>query len=239
MKWGGAMSGGRKAPQLTNPEEIALWDKLMQMQGTQFCTSGRGNRSGVQFTYTIRGAELFASTKEKSITRASIISAYWKARELDGLVSGPKKLGVFGASYLYPIFIAIGVIKQTPINESVSEATIWIDSSIEKTYNAYTRSNKNPERELTDMPRPKGSKNKKVTAIVENVDEKIAALETDIEKMTAELKTKKAELKQLAKAKVEAEKAAAARKAEEDKQKLLAAVEQSGKSIDEILEMLK
>ena len=174
------MSGGRKAPQLSNPEEISLWNKLIQMQGTVFYTSGRGNRPGVQFTYTIRGAEFFAPTKEKSITRASIISA-----------------------------------------------------------NAYTRSNKNPERELTDMPRPKGSKNKKVTAIVENVDEKIAALETDIEKLTAELKTKKAELKQLAKAKAEAEKAAAARKAEEDKKKLLAAVEQSGKSIDEILELLK
>ena len=122
----GVMSGGRRAPQLSNPEEISLWNKLIQMQGTVLYTSGRGNRPGVQFTYTIRGAELFASTKEKSITRASIISAYWKAKELDGFVSGPKKLGVFGASYLYPVFIAIGVIKQIPINERDSEATIWI-----------------------------------------------------------------------------------------------------------------
>ena len=152
------MSGGRRALQLSNPEEISLWNKLIQMQGTVFYTSGRGNRPEAQFTYTIRGAELFASTKEKSITRASIISAYWKARELDGFVSGPKKLGVFGASYLYPIFIAIGVIKQTPINESVSEATIWIDSSIEKTYNAYTRSNKNPERLTIKSQEPKREK---------------------------------------------------------------------------------
>ena len=89
------------------------------------------------------------------------------------------------------------------------------------------------------MPRPKGSKNKKSIVIVENAEEKIAALEAEIKTLTAELRAKKAELKKLAKAKLEAEKAAAAKKAEEDKQKLLAAVEKSGKSIEEILEMLK
>lgn len=89
------------------------------------------------------------------------------------------------------------------------------------------------------MPRPKGSKNKKSIVIVENAEEKIAVLEAEIKTLTAELRAKKAELKKLAKAKLEAEKAAAAKKAEEDKQKLLAAVEKSGKSIEEILEMLK
>ena len=89
------------------------------------------------------------------------------------------------------------------------------------------------------MPRPKGSKNKKSIVIVENAEEKIAALEAEIRTLTAELRAKKAELKKLAKAKLEAEKAAAAKKAEEDRQKLLAAVEKSGKSIEEILEMLK
>ena len=29
----------------------------------------------------------------------------------DGVVAGPKKLGTFGASYLYPVFVRIGVIR--------------------------------------------------------------------------------------------------------------------------------
>ena len=88
------------------------------------------------------------------------------------------------------------------------------------------------------MPRPKGSKNK-AKIIVENVDEKIAAVEAEIEELTAALKAKKADLKKLKKAKLQADKAAEEKKAEEDKIKLLDAIAQSGKSVDEILDMLK
>ena len=88
------------------------------------------------------------------------------------------------------------------------------------------------------MPRPKGSKNK-AKIIVENVDEKIVAVEAEIVEMTAALKAKKAELKQLKKAKLQADKAAEEKKAEEDKAKLLDAIAQSGKSMDEILDLLK
>ncbi len=49
--------------------------------------------------------------KNKSITRSSVEIAYQKVLELEGIVTGPKKLGVFGASYLYPVFIRIGVIR--------------------------------------------------------------------------------------------------------------------------------
>lgn len=92
------------------------------------------------------------------------------------------------------------------------------------------------------MPRPKGSKNKKTAAIIEAVgvyDEKIAAAETAIAELTAELKAKKAELKDLIKAKAKAEKVSAEKKAEEDKAKLLEAFAASGKSVDEIIDMLK
>ena len=92
------------------------------------------------------------------------------------------------------------------------------------------------------MPRPKGSKNKKTISQilpVENIDEKIAAVEAEIEKLTADLKAKKTELKDLLKAKEIAVKAAAEKKAEEDKAAILAAVESSGKTIEEILEFLK
>lgn len=95
------------------------------------------------------------------------------------------------------------------------------------------------------MSRPKGSKNKPkavetaVIVTVEEYDGKIAALEKEIEAATATVKARKAELKELVKARAEAEKAAAERKAEEDKARILAAVEASGKSVDEILELLK
>lgn len=39
--------------------------------------------------------------KEKSITRATVELAYRRAVELGENATGPKKLGVFGASYLY------------------------------------------------------------------------------------------------------------------------------------------
>ena len=74
---------------------------------------------------------------------------------------------------------------------------------------------------------------------VESLDEQIKATEAEIESMTASLKDKKAELKKLNKAKEKAEKLAAEQKAEEDKNRILDAVAASGKSIDEILEMLK
>lgn len=97
------------------------------------------------------------------------------------------------------------------------------------------------------MPRPKGSKNKKTAAAntpdinisIESLDEQIRATEAEIESMTASLKNKKAELKALLKTKEKAEKIAAEQKAEEDKIRILDAVAASGKSIDEILEMLK
>ncbi len=97
------------------------------------------------------------------------------------------------------------------------------------------------------MPRPIGSKNKKTAAVnspdinisIDSLDEQIKATEAEIESMTASLKNKKAELKALIKAKEKAEKLAAEQKAEEDKIRILDAVAASGKSIDEILEMLK
>ena len=92
------------------------------------------------------------------------------------------------------------------------------------------------------MPRPQGSKNKKAfeqIESIETIDERIAAAEADIASLTEELKAKKAELKQYQKMREEAERVAAEKKAEEDKAAILAAVEASGKSVEEILELLK
>lgn len=83
-----------------------LWETLILFQNKTFKTA-----KGLPFTYTIKGGELFVNRKEKSITRATVEIAFRKARELEGRVTGPKKLGVFGASYLYPVFVRIGVIR--------------------------------------------------------------------------------------------------------------------------------
>lgn len=65
------------------------------------------------YYYTIKGNEMFFTRKEKSVTRATVNIALQTAIKLqkDGIqITGPKMLGCFGASYLYPIFIRIGVI---------------------------------------------------------------------------------------------------------------------------------
>ncbi len=233
------MAAGRKAPPLTDPDEIDLWNAIVQRQGEVFHTSGRGPRLGVAFTFMVRGAEIFVSTKAKSISRSSVIAAYRKTQELEGAVGGPKELGVFGASYIYPIFLSIGIIRSKDQNKYSEKCNRIFDSKNDSIYNGHSESQKISSKELTSMPRPKGSKNKSTLEIVENAEEKIAQLEAEIEKLTSDLKAKKDELKAIVKAKAEADKAAAAKKAEEDKQKLLAAFEKSGKSIEEILDLLK
>lgn len=90
----------------------ALWDALIEVQREQFITA-----KGLTFTYAIRGNEMFVSRKDKSLTRATVILAFQNALALqrsgDGVAS-PKKLKTFGASYLYPVFIRLGVIR--PMN---------------------------------------------------------------------------------------------------------------------------
>lgn len=85
--------------------EAALWTMLLYLQGCVFLTA-----KGLKFTYKIKGGEMFVNRKSKSITQATVFMAFHKAMELGGTVAGPKKLGTFGASYLYPIFLRIGVI---------------------------------------------------------------------------------------------------------------------------------
>ena len=88
--------------------EPFLWDVLVLFKGDTFKTA-----KGLTFTYSIRGNEMFVSRKDKSITRSTVTLAFRKAVEIQetgAIVKGPKKLGCFGASYLYPIFIHIGVI---------------------------------------------------------------------------------------------------------------------------------
>lgn len=93
--------------QPTKEQEVALWNLLIYLQGCVFLTA-----KGLKFTYQIRGGEMFVNRKSKSVTQATVFMAFRKAMELEGIVTGPKKLGTFGASYLYPIFERLGVIKK-------------------------------------------------------------------------------------------------------------------------------
>ena len=89
-----------------------MWDTLILFQGYTFLTA-----KGLKFTYTLKGNEVFFSRKEKSVTRATVDLALQKAVEKEGMVSGPKKLDCFGASYLYPVFQRLGIIK---VKENIS-----------------------------------------------------------------------------------------------------------------------
>ena len=95
-------------------QDDALWDALIALQGETFYTA-----KGLAYTYLIRerrdgaiGGEMFISRKEKSITQSTVFVAFHRALELGGDVEGPKRLGTFGASYLYPVFIRLGIIRK-------------------------------------------------------------------------------------------------------------------------------
>ena len=92
-----------------------LWEALLFLQGSTFYT-----RKGLPFTYQIKGYEMFISRKEKSLTKATVLLAFHHAVQLQKngcIIDGPKKLGTFGASYLYPIFIELGIIAEQPRQE--------------------------------------------------------------------------------------------------------------------------
>lgn len=100
-----------------------LWPAISSLQGRTFLTA-----KGLPFSFTVRGNELFISRKDKSITRATVELAYRKAVALltsGEPVDGPKKLGTFGASYLYPLFIALEIIEiplMSVVGQSESKA---------------------------------------------------------------------------------------------------------------------
>ncbi len=117
---------------------VYLWKCVVAFHGYPFTTSGRGNQTGVKFTYEVSksttgggrryegeqvegyGNEMWITTlpdkvrKEKSISRSTVDLALRTAlivQVQEGFVSGPKKLNIPGAgSYLYPMFVRFGVI---------------------------------------------------------------------------------------------------------------------------------
>ena len=107
----------------------SLWKCIELYEGQKFRTSGRGreHRGAVGFSYHLKVSsrtgektdEMIISSREagKTITRSSVELAFGKAigeQKKAGFVSGPKKLGGFGSSYLYAIFLKWGIIASSP-----------------------------------------------------------------------------------------------------------------------------
>ena len=95
-----------KETYVSAPDDLLL-ETLAKFQKHPFYKA-----KNLEFFYIIKGNEMFVSRKDKSITRATVMVAFHKALELNRVVTGPKKLGTFGASYLYPVFREIGVITE-------------------------------------------------------------------------------------------------------------------------------
>lgn len=92
--------------------EEYLWLTIEAFENYLFQTA-----KGLPLRYSLKGGELYFTRKKKSVTKATVIEAFHRAREIqarEGFVSGPKKLGTFGASYLYAVFLRIGVCKKEP-----------------------------------------------------------------------------------------------------------------------------
>lgn len=98
----------RLGQEIDSPDaEKYLWDAIMAYADYPFLTE-----KGLSMKYTVKGGEIFFNRKEKSVTKASVMKAFHRARQLQhekGFVNGPKELGTFGASYIYPVFLRIGV----------------------------------------------------------------------------------------------------------------------------------
>ena len=227
---------------IVTPEDESIWAQIISLEGQSFRTA-----RGLEYTYRIKRSkdgfllgEILFERKEKSVTRATLLLAYQNAvavQQTEGCVSGPKKLVVFGASYLYPIFLHLGICSRRP----------EVDNQL---------------KEDETMPRPKGRKNKKKRIAVEgmSIEELIAqrteakaALEAEqdevaavVAEQKATLKALKAEIKKLDKelAQLEAQKSAAesAAAAEAAKAALQGKIDDllaQGKSLDDIMNMLK
>lgn len=79
-----------------------LWEQICSRQGETFYT-----KKGLPFTYYIKGGELFASRRERSITRSTFEAAYKKMTEKPEEIKGPKSLNVYGAPYVWAVLTTI------------------------------------------------------------------------------------------------------------------------------------
>ena len=83
-----------------------LWDEIAAHAGETMFTA-----SNLPFTYTIQGGEFFTDRKKKSITRATFEKAFEKLQlDFKQEIVGPKTLNVFGAPYVWAVFVHLGIV---------------------------------------------------------------------------------------------------------------------------------
>lgn len=97
-----------------------LWDVIQENQGKSFLT-----KKGLPFTYSIKGGELFTDRRERSITRSTFEKAYEKLQndqigeDAPRKIVGPKTLNVYGAPYVWAVFMGIGIIEEDSRQEEL------------------------------------------------------------------------------------------------------------------------
>lgn len=90
------------------PSEDIIWKTVSAFVGYPFYTC-----KGMKFYYTVHGNEMLVDRKKKTITRSTVHLFVQRVLSLQSegkCVTGPKKVGTFGASYLFPIFKRFGLI---------------------------------------------------------------------------------------------------------------------------------
>ena len=70
-------------------QDQALWEMMTALAGKRFYTAKK-----LEYTYRIRGGEMFVDRKEKSITQAMVFIAFHRALELGEKATGPKSWGL-------------------------------------------------------------------------------------------------------------------------------------------------
>lgn len=85
-----------------------LWKAVDAFQDYSFTAA-----NGLKFSYTLKDGGMFIEKSAVSIRKADAELAYKRAVEMNRIVKDSKKLGVFGADYLYPVFVRIGVIQHS------------------------------------------------------------------------------------------------------------------------------
>jgi len=102
----------------------AIWQLLQQHQGETFHTA-----KGLPFTYSIRGGGVFVvprgawapvSPRPRGLEKITLLEAAGE------VITGPKKIGCYGASYLYPVLLALDVLERPalPGQEEFTDAAI-------------------------------------------------------------------------------------------------------------------
>ena len=86
-------------------EEQELWALLKANQDKVWHTA-----KGLEFTYEIVSNEMRINRKKKPLRRIEINRAYHQAKEIQ-VAKGPKKLTIFGSSYIHPVFLDLGICR--------------------------------------------------------------------------------------------------------------------------------